>query len=212
MNATLTMQGDRLLLDCSDMHTPLAKQIPGMSYNRKQQTWACPLSPLAVDVAWDVFRGRLEVDAEVVKYMREVKAHVAHLNYLKDEQAGGILPSEIQEGLWPLQKSGVMFLSSAKHAFLCDDMGAGKTIQCYRALDDTQAYPALVVANKSALYTAWEAEGKKWCRSAEDIVVVDGSAVQRREALDMAREATASGRNVVVVEVDSCIVGCGSRS
>lgn len=195
MNPTLEIQGDKLVLDCSDMHTALARSVPGMSYNRKAQRWMASLSPLAVQATWATFRDRVELGPEVVEYMREQTNRVKHLCAVKNgeyrEETAASYVAECNR-LWPLQVDGVRFLVDAEQAFLCDDMGAGKTIQCYRALDvisrTESPFPALVVANKSALYSAWVAESK-WCNHARKPVVIDGTATQRRKAFEEAQDA-----------------------
>ena len=195
MTPTLDIQDGSLVLDCSDIHTALARSVPGMSYNRKVKRWVAPLSPLAVQAAWDTFRNRAEMTETVLDYMREQTRRVKHLSAVKAgefrEETAARYPMETQK-LWPLQIDGVRFLVDAEQAFLCDSMGSGKTIQCYRALDvisrTESPFPALVVANKSALYSTWEAEAK-WCNHARKVVVVDGTAPQRRKAFEEAEDA-----------------------
>lgn len=200
MNAHLSMEGSELLLNCSDMHTTLARQIPGMRFDRKRKVWVAPLSPLQVEAAFSIFHRRLDLSPSLIDYMREC---VTSAQYLSELQTGihDYLDPDLQKDLWPLQVTGVKFLVDAKTAYLCDDMGSGKTIQCYRALDATQAYPALVVANKSALRSAWELEAERWCSTCEEVVVVDGGAASRRKSLERVAELASAGRAVV------CVIG-----
>ena len=218
MTATLHRTADdTLLLKCSVMLTDLAKQVPGARPDRTDPTgesWRIPLSPIAVDIVWSVFRGQVELDRTVIDYMGEHSGLVQQLAANRDGMyRDGFIKNypAVAENLWPLQVDGVLHLATAKTAYLCDEMGAGKTIQCYRALDylddwEQDPYPALVVANKSALRTAWFDEAARWSRTAESVVVVDGTAPQRRKALDRAAEEIAAGVNTVIV------VGWGALS
>jgi len=196
--ASLKIKDDKLNLTATDMQINLCKQIPGMSYSRSESAWVGPLSPLAVNVAWDIFGG-LEVSEEITTYMqRETKNH----EFLQKIKHGGgpDLPESVAEGLWPLQHTGVRHLVAAQEAYLCDEMGSGKTIQCYRALDyiGDAAFPVFVVANKSALHSVWEAESH-WSKLTEEVHVIEGTAAKRRKGFQAAVEAIAGGKRVVVV-------------
>ncbi len=204
MTATLSMLHAKLMLECNDMQTELARQIPGMRFNSTINLWTAPISPLAVDIAWSAFRGTLDVTDEVVSYRRRWNITYRQLDAMK---RGVYRPSfvakfpDISEDLWPLQNDGVGFLVTAKTAYLCDDMGAGKTIQCARALDyiGEPAFPVLVVANKSALDSVWRQEITNWSKETDHVAVVEGTATQRKKALAVAQECIADGLKVVVI-------------
>jgi len=190
LTTTLDISGDRLVLTCGDHLTELARSIPGMSYDRVLCGWASPVSPLTVNVAWSVLQGQVHLSDTVVDYMREQDSFQHMLHEVKQGTLSELLPPTISEGLWPLQRDGVAFLASTNEAYLCDEMGSGKTIQVIRALDLLMEsvrfpYPALVVANKSALRSAWEQEIERWSLSVDSVSVVDGSAGQRRKALSV---------------------------
>jgi len=180
----LGIHNGKLMLHCSDFHTELARQIPGMSHDRGLSAWIAPLSTLTVNVVSDVFRGDVAYTDAVVQYMKEQITLAVQIRAAKDGTYSDGLPADISQNLWPLQKDGVAFLASAKEAYLCDEMGSGKTIQVVRALDMVQdPFPALVVANKSALRSVWEQEIEMWSTTGITTSVVDGTAVQRRKAL-----------------------------
>ena len=208
MTTTLDIQRDKLYLRCSDMHTETAKKVPGMSYDRKREAWIAPLSALTIDIVWAAFNGNVEDNPDVAAYVTKASTDYKVLQKIKDgeyREAFSLRFPEVVKDLWPLQIDGVLHLVTAQHAYLCDDMGAGKTAQCYRAMDYLDRreagdpYPALVVANKSALVSAWVDESVRWSESADSVVVVDGTAGQRKKQLVDAQERIASGEKVVVV-------------
>jgi SNF2 family DNA or RNA helicase len=180
---------DKLALIVPDTMIELARSIPGMSHDRNYGCWLAPLSPLTVLVAWRVFNGRIEMDQGVTDYMADAMGHQAALTHAKAGAFDDAIHPHIADGLWPLQRAGVAFLASAPEAYLCDEMGSGKTIQVIRALDLIMStggfpYPALVVANKSALRSAWEQEIEQWSLSVDKVSVVEGTAAKRRKALE----------------------------
>jgi len=207
MTVNLDISKGKLLLKCGDMFTATARSVPGMSYNRKLGAWACPVSMLAIDVVLEVFRGAVDMTEAVWSVVDESAKDYGVLAKIKEgtyRDAFSLRFPSVVDGLWPLQVDGVLHLGTAKTAYLCDDMGAGKTAQCYRALDylaetDKSPYPVMVVANKSALKSAWVDESVRWCRSADSVVVVDGTASQRKKQLAEAQALIAGGENVVVV-------------
>ena len=63
--------------------------------------------------------------------------------------------------LLPHQKSGIAYILSHSNAFVCDDMGMGKTRTVIEALFKRGAFPILVLCPTS-LKLNWQAEIKKW--------------------------------------------------
>ena len=207
-------ENEQLVLQCSPMMTDIARAIPGMRPNRRTEEWRAPLTALVVDATYSAFRGNIDMHTDVVEYMTYSMNRYDSLLRTQEgyyrENFRRWYPEET-EGLWPLQIDGVELLTTARTAYLCDDMGSGKTIQAYRALDvlhnnKKEAYPALVVANKSALVSAWGNEGAKWCRTADSYFVVDGTASVRRKALAAAKAAIDNGENVVVIIGWGCLI------
>lgn len=63
--------------------------------------------------------------------------------------------------LLPHQKSGIAYILSHSNAFVCDDMGMGKTRTVIEALFKRGAFPILVLCPAS-LKLNWQTEIKKW--------------------------------------------------
>lgn len=88
--------------------------------------------------------------------------------------------------LFPHQKAGVAFLTTAKRALLADEPGLGKTAQAIRSLKKLkdkgeEVFPALIVC-PNTLKKNWQREFDKWWPDV-DVQVVKGSANKRREQL-----------------------------
>jgi SNF2 family DNA or RNA helicase len=87
------------------------------------------------------------------------------------------------QDLFPHQRAGVEFLTTAKRALLADEPGLGKTAQAIRALkkmhdDGEQVFPALVIC-PNTLKKNWEREFDRWWPGV-NVTVINGSAVKRR--------------------------------
>lgn len=115
-----------------------------------------------------------------------------------------------EKELYRFQEAGVKFLATAKRAYLCDEMGTGKTAQTISTLRYLKAtgrnpFPALVVAPLS-LMTVWEEEFADWMPEAK-VVKVAGGVVGRRKALE--QEADVYVINYESVRIHSRLRGYG---
>jgi SNF2 family DNA or RNA helicase len=100
-------------------------------------------------------------------------------NFLRDVDA----MEDGDQDLFPHQRAGVAFLSTARRALLADEPGLGKTAQAIRSLkrlhdNGEDIFPALIVC-PNTLKKNWEREFDKWWPGV-DVTVIGGSAVQRR--------------------------------
>ena len=78
-------------------------------------------------------------------------------------KAGEPLAAESRLGgeLQPFQRGGVAYLLEARRSFLADEQGLGKTVQALAALEEDDAYPAVVVCPAS-LKLNWMREIERW--------------------------------------------------
>lgn len=74
------------------------------------------------------------------------------------------------EGLYPFQETGVWYVNKTRRTFIGDEMSLGKTVQALVAIQQNNAFPAVVVV-KSINKFNWEREAAKWCPDAEVDVV-----------------------------------------
>lgn len=68
---------------------------------------------------------------------------------------------ELSAHLRPYQRAGVAFLVQKQRAILADAMGLGKTVQALDAIEQADAYPAVVVA-PAGVKSGWHREVLKW--------------------------------------------------
>ena len=87
--------------------------------------------------------------------------------------------SDLFEGMYPYQVVGAEFISTAKKALLCDDMGSGKTLTAMSAVVKNKAFPCLVVTLNSTKLN-WEKEINKYYPG-HKVYVVDGTLPKKRK-------------------------------
>jgi SWI/SNF-related matrix-associated actin-dependent regulator 1 of chromatin subfamily A len=75
--------------------------------------------------------------------------------------------------LRPFQRAGVAYVLRARRTFLADEQGLGKTVQALAALEEDDAYPAVVVCPAS-LKLNWQREAERWLPH-RSVAVVSGT-------------------------------------
>jgi SNF2 family DNA or RNA helicase len=95
---------------------------------------------------------------------------------------------EGDEALFPHQRAGVAFLSTAKRALLADEPGLGKTAQAIRALKELHdkgedIFPILIVC-PNTLKKNWAREFAHWWPESVVTQVIKGSAAQRKKQFE----------------------------
>ena len=164
----------------------LCKSIPGATYDSKLQTWKLPVSWSACLALRSTFRDDLVLGERISAWaINERASRIDPVNTLRDLEE---LPDgEGDEDLFPHQRAGVKFLSTAKRALLADEPGLGKTAQAIRALKALQnngeePFPAMIVC-PNTLKKNWQREFKKWWPEVK-VQVIKGTATQRRKQFD----------------------------
>jgi SNF2 family DNA or RNA helicase len=164
----------------------LCKSLPGAAWDAKSQIWRVPLSWASCLALRSTFKTELNIGPALTDWARkEVVERINPSNALRDLE---ILPDgEGDEDLFPHQRAGVKFLSTARRALLADEPGLGKTAQAIRSLkalhDRGEAiFPALIVC-PNTLKKNWEREFDKWWPGV-DVQVVSGTATQRRNQFE----------------------------
>src|SRR5690554_6787664 len=85
----------------------------------------------------------------------------------------------VSDKLFPYQRLGVEFIKKRRRVFLTDEMGLGKTLQAIKAIDESDAYPALIVVGLKIAQGVWQEEIRKW--TDKDCLVYTGTPAQRRK-------------------------------
>ena len=166
----------------------LCKSIPGSGYDSKTQMWKVPVSWSACLALRSTFKTDLEIGQKLTDWAaNERSTRVDPANELRNLE---LLPDgEGDQDLFPHQRAGVKFLSTAKKALLADEPGLGKTAQAIRSLKHLQAqgeqvFPSLIVC-PNTLKKNWAREFKKWWPdSGLNIQVITGTAAQRRKQFE----------------------------
>lgn len=163
----------------------LFKQIPGASYSIADHQWYAPLTWASCLQLRGVFGDRLIVGQSLTDWAwneRQVRVDPATSLRAAWDTTG-------DEDLYPFQRAGVAFLTFARKALLCDEMGTGKTVQTIRTLKNIEAqgespFPAIVVCPNNMTLT-WQKEFKMWWPEVKT-TVIRGSAKKRIEQMNEA--------------------------
>lgn len=181
------------------------REVPGSKW--KTGEWTVPLTYASVVVLRSIFGDRLSVGESLKKWAwTEYEARVRPMLEARALALEEDADTPGDERLWSLQRTGVAFLRAARGAVLADHMGMGKTLQGLMTLEADERYPALVVCPNS-VKMVWQREYEKWAPHRK-VVVVDGSAKKRRDAL--AEPADVYVINWEAIRLHSRIAGYGS--
>lgn len=182
VNVELNETGEHIRIETEWRYKELCKSIPGASWNPKDQAWRLPLSWASCLALRSVFKNDLVIGEKLTAWAANERAtRVDPANALRDLDT-----YEGDEDLFPHQRAGVAFLSTARRALLADEPGLGKTAQTIRTLkkmsETEEVFPALIVC-PNTLKKNWEREFKMWWPSVR-VQVIKGSAGQRRKQLE----------------------------
>jgi SNF2 family DNA or RNA helicase len=186
VNVDLDETQQHIIIGADWRFKELCKSIPGATYDGKTQFWKVPVSWSSCLALRSTFRDDLVLgDALRAWAAKERLERIDPSNALRELES---LPEgEGDEDLFPHQRAGVKFLSTAKRALLADEPGLGKTAQAIRALKKIQEeggepFPTLIVC-PNTLKKNWAREFEKWWPGL-NIQVIKGSATQRRKQFE----------------------------
>lgn len=186
VNVDLDEAGTHIVIGADWRFKELCKSIPGATYDGKTQFWKVPVSWSSCLALRSTFRDDLVLGSGLTEWAKNERINrVDPANALRELE---FLPEgEGDEDLFPHQRAGVKFLSTAKRALLADEPGLGKTAQAIRALkkiqdDGGEPFPALIVC-PNTLKKNWKREFEKWWPGV-NVQVIKGSATQRRKQFE----------------------------
>lgn len=180
----LDESGSHIIVNAEWRLKELCKSLPGASWSAKEQIWRIPTSWSGCLALRSTFKAELVLGPNLTEWAKNEKANrVDKANELRDVD----VMEDGDQDLFPHQRAGVEFLSTARRALLADEPGLGKTAQAIRALkklhDAGEAvFPALIVC-PNTLKKNWEREFDKWWPGV-NVTVINGSATQRRAQFD----------------------------
>ena len=186
VSVELDEQSKHIFITADWRFKELCKSLPGSTYDSKVQLWKVPVSWGTCLALRSTFKEDLVIGPLLASWAaNERTLRVDPSNALRDLEE---LPEgEGDEDLFPHQRAGVKFLSTAKRALLADEPGLGKTAQAIRALkkiqdDGGEPFPALIIC-PNTLKKNWKREFAKWWPGVK-VQVITGTATQRRKQFD----------------------------
>lgn len=175
--------GKHIKIDAEWRYKELCKSLPGSSWSTEDSVWRVPLSWSSCLALRSTFKDDLEIQDDLNKWaFDELNNRVAPSLELRDLET-----YEGDEDLFPHQRAGVAFLSTARRALLADEPGLGKTAQAIRALKNLsdkgeEVFPALIVC-PNTLKSNWSREFKLWWPSVKT-QVIKGTAAKRKKQFE----------------------------
>jgi len=138
---------------------------------------------------------RAEVEAKLEAASNAMEAHreVATPEGLK------LRPFQTAGVEYALMTKGEAAEARARGCFIADDMGTGKTIQALMALQEADAYPAVVVV-RSSIKRKWADEARLWSPE-RHTVILDGTKPDR---------AALAGADIIIVNYDILAAWAGT--
>lgn len=173
--------GTAIIIRAEWRYKELCKTIPGVTWDKKLDTWHMPLSWSGCLALRSTFKSDLEIGPKLSQWaFDELQSRINPALGLREEFDFPTGDSD----LFPHQRAGVQFLATARRALLADEPGLGKTAQAIRTLAELSRrgenpFPALVVC-PNTLKSNWEREFAKWWPGIR-VQVIRGSALQRRK-------------------------------
>lgn len=200
----LDASNTRIVINAEWRLKEICRSLPGSKWSAESQVWTIPLSWTGCLSLRSTFKDQLEIGPNLSAWAaNERSTRIDPSNLLRDVENHEVAPDGYNGDLFPHQRAGVEFLTTARRALLADEPGLGKTAQAIRSLkklhdDGEQIFPAMIVC-PNTLKSNWEREFEKWWPGT-NVVVIKGSAVQKRKQFDIAME---SGDCVVIVNWES---------
>lgn len=184
ISVDIDASGEHIVISADWRLKELCKSLPGASWNVSEGVWRVPLSWTTCLALRSTFKDQLEIQPKLAEWATD------HLN-TRINPALALRELDTYEGdeaLFPHQRAGVAFLSTAKRALLADEPGLGKTAQAIRALKalhdkGEDVFPILVVC-PNTLKKNWAREFQRWWPDSVVTQIIKGSAVQRKKQFE----------------------------
>lgn len=182
---TLDLVDGKFVLTAGFRYRDWARQVLGMKYNHKTDTYVGPAHWATWVSVQGLFGAHLEISTAVATWGEAAKQFITGLlKYKKGfELPPGIapLPQLGEYALMPHQEVDGWFLSMAGGGLAFSEMRTGKSGTIIAAIRRLNAANVLIVCTNGNRYT-WEEEIIKWLPDAS-IVVISGTAPQRKKLL-----------------------------
>lgn len=189
VTATIEPEGDYIFLKSEPRFYDAIRALPGANFKAARQGFRMPLSWASCLQIKNTLKDDLVPDPDLTEWLRkEYSDRVYPAMLLRDI-------TELPEGegdpdLFPHQRAGVKFLSTARRALLADEPGLGKTAQAIRAMTElvrqgVPTFPAMVVC-PNTLKPNWKREIDKWWPGLR-VHIIGGTPVERKKQFEKFR-------------------------
>lgn len=184
VSVELDPTGKHIVINAEWRLKEVCKALPGASWSAKEQIWRIPVSWTGCLALRATFKEQLEIGPGLAEWARQERANrIEPSNALRELE----IADDGDEDLFPHQRAGVKFLTTARRALLADEPGLGKTAQAIRSLkklhdNGEDVFPALIIC-PNTLKSNWQREFDRWWPGV-NVSVIKGSAVQRRKAFE----------------------------
>lgn len=193
-----TVAYGRIALRSKFVHSERIAEIPGARFHGKgEDYWSLPLSWTSLVCLTNTFGDSFVPDEKLVEWANQYWSEVVEPctllrtgegeSYIDDgllEQIDALLPnnrSVINPVERRYQAAAALLLATAKRFILLDEQGTGKMTEVSMTFSlYPNTLPALIVSPASTLYS-WQYELAQF---GLDSVILDGSAAQRRKAIE----------------------------
>jgi SNF2 family DNA or RNA helicase len=186
VTATIEPDGEYIFLKSEPRFYDAIRALPGANFKSARQGFRMPLSWATCLMIKNTLTHNLEPDAELTAWLqKEYAERVYPAMLLRDV-------TELAEGegdpdLFPHQRAGVKFLTTARRALLADEPGLGKTAQAIRSMTElvrqgVDTLPALVVC-PNTLKPNWKREIEKWWPGIR-VHIIEGTPTDRRKQFE----------------------------
>lgn len=192
MVTTITTDGEKVLarIPYAQGEGPtLAKKVPGARWDPEDKVWKYPLTLDTCRTFRRVFGAALEVLPPLAAYARAALAREAALDAYRDGRAVSLdRTRDVAPELYaamdarPYQLMGASFGAQQKQFCLGDKPGLGKTLQTLATLTEANCQNILVGCPRTAAYTVWWRETRKWTPEIWP-VVAQGDRGEREDAM-----------------------------
>ncbi len=189
---TVELIEDRLAIDAPARLADVIARIPGLKAERGTDRWVGKATPaLMFAIAKDLSGlDGFAPSADVVELMFKYQ----HDRNETDESKRNCPVDEYHDDLYDYQNAGVWMLMQGG-CLLGDEMGTGKTVMALTAARHVGG--AVLVVAPNSMKHRWAREAETWYPEASTFVL-EGTAQQKRNILDLATEDWEQGLPVIV--------------
>jgi SNF2 family DNA or RNA helicase len=142
-----------------------AKQIPGITWDKKTHAWKAPITSVDEVVRWgETFD--VPVDAAVRQEASVVRGRLETTMAASRATDAAICIPDMLGELLPYQRAGVAYALASQRCFIADEMGLGKSVQAAATIEllasqGEDVFPGAVVCPPN-LVVNWQAEWWKF--------------------------------------------------